>query len=125
MINNAAANSYGITSFNSIKNVLIWWSTHQRFIFFYAISITARCVTPFLRLFFILLVKWYVIGTFVPMDNKDKESTPWLAMKYSLMKDLMSGGDLAGVAKLVGTHYDIISVIYRYRVDLPTVLVYY
>lgn len=33
--------------------------------------------------------------------------------RYWLMSKLLPGGGLAGVAKLVGTHYEIISIIYR------------
>ena len=52
------------------------------------------------------------MGRFVPMTQEEK-STPWNRFRYWLMSRLLPGGGLAGVAKLVGTHYEIISIIYR------------
>ena len=46
------------------------------------------------------------------MEQGEKER-PWNTFRYWLMARLLPGGNLGGVAKLVGTHYAIISVIYR------------
>ena len=67
---------------------------------------------PFIHLIFSILVKWLVIGRFRPMEQSEKER-PWNTFRYWLMARLLPGGNLGGVAKLVGTHYAIISVIYR------------
>ena len=36
-----------------------------------------------------------------------------IVLRYWLMSKLLPGGGLLGVAKLVGTHYEVISIIYR------------
>ena len=46
------------------------------------------------------------------MEEEDKLKS-WNAFRYWLMARLLPGGSLGGVAKLVGTHYEIISIIYR------------
>lgn len=67
---------------------------------------------PFIKLFVIILIKWTIVGKFEPMDLEEKQR-PWNRFRYWLMSKLMPGGGLAGVAKLVGTHYELISIIYR------------
>ena len=112
MIWYSTSNGYAVFNFDSLKNVILWWTTPQRFIFIYAIAIMNACFSPFLRLFLTVLIKWFIIGKFVPMTIEEK-SKPWNAMKYSLMSGLMSGGSLGGVTKLLGTHYEFVSIIYR------------
>ena len=57
-------------------------------------------------------VKWTVIGRFAPLTAEEKEH-PWNRFRYWLMSKLLPGGGLSGVARLVGTHYEIVSIIYR------------
>jgi hypothetical protein len=57
-------------------------------------------------------VKWLIIGKFTEM-NEEEKLQPWNRFRYWLMAKLLPGGGLGGVAKLVGTHYEIISIIYR------------
>jgi hypothetical protein len=58
------------------------------------------------------MIKWAVIGEFKPLSPAEKQ-LPWNSFRYWLMARLLPGGGLGGVAKLVGTHYAVISVIYR------------
>lgn len=65
-----------------------------------------------MRLTLAILLKRYLIGKFVPLSAEEKKR-PWNAFRYWLMARLLPGGGLGGVGKLVGTHYAIISSIFR------------
>jgi hypothetical protein len=65
-----------------------------------------------MRLGLVIIIKRNIIGEFVPMNAAEKE-IPWNRFRYWLMSKLLPGGGLAGVARLVGSHYEIISIIYR------------
>lgn len=69
-------------------------------------------MVPFLRLFVVVLLKRNFIGRFRAMGEAGKKN-PWLLFRYWIMQRLLAGGNLGGVARLVGTHYEIISIIYR------------
>jgi hypothetical protein len=45
--------------------------------------------------------------------NAEEKSQPWNCFTYWLMGKLLPGGALAGVPKLLGTHYEFISIIFR------------
>lgn len=65
-----------------------------------------------MRLFVVIIIKKTIIGKFEPMGYAEKMK-PWNRMRYWLMSKMFPGGDLIDVARLVGTHYEIISIIYR------------
>jgi hypothetical protein len=67
---------------------------------------------PYIRLIVAIVIKRNLIGEFTPLSAEEKRQ-PWNAFRYWLMARLLPGGSLGGVAKLVGTHYAIISVIFR------------
>jgi hypothetical protein len=80
--------------------------------YYFLLRVVRRCVVPFMRLFLVILIKWTVIGRFTPLTAEEKEH-PWNRFRYWLMSKLLPGGGLSGVARLVGTHYEIVSIIYR------------
>eukprot|EP00595_Chromulina_sp_UTEXLB2642_P002762 CAMPEP_0196768056 /NCGR_PEP_ID=MMETSP1095-20130614/42291_1 /TAXON_ID=96789 ORGANISM="Chromulina nebulosa, Strain UTEXLB2642" /NCGR_SAMPLE_ID=MMETSP1095 /ASSEMBLY_ACC=CAM_ASM_000446 /LENGTH=187 /DNA_ID=CAMNT_0042137103 /DNA_START=2925 /DNA_END=3485 /DNA_ORIENTATION=- len=45
--------------------------------------------------------------------NEFHKITSWNRFRYWLMSKLLAGGNLGGVSRLVGTHYEVISIIYR------------
>lgn len=112
MVYHAKANGWYDGDLHSIYKAFLWWITPQRLFYFFILRIVKRCVMPFIKLFVIIIIKWTVIGKFEEMDREEKQR-PWNRFRYWLMSKLMPGGGLVGVAKLVGTHYEIISIIYR------------
>ena len=112
MVLEAKDNGWYQSEIHSIYHAFLWWITPQRLFYFFLLRICKRCVVPFMRLFVIILIKWTLIGRFKVMKEHEKQ-TSWNCFRYWLMAKLMPGGGLCGVAKLVGTHYEVISVIYR------------
>ena len=112
MVSHAKINGWYQKDIHSIYQAFLWWVTPQRFMYYLLLRIVKRCVVPFIRLGTIILIKWTVVGEFKPMNQVEK-STGWNRFRYWLISKLLPGGGLAGVARLVGTHYEIVSIIYR------------
>lgn len=112
MVSNAKKNGWYQTDLHSVYHAFLWWIHPQRLMYFFLLRVVKRCVVPYLRLGMIILIKWVVIGKFRPMEESEKLQA-WNRFRYWLMSKLLPGGGLAGVAKLVGTHYEAISVIFR------------
>eukprot|EP01038_Epipyxis_sp_PR26KG_P006462 gene6462-8890_t len=112
MVREAKEDGWYQSDLHSVYHAFLWWITPQRLMFFFFLRIVKRCIVPFIKLFVIIVIKWSIVGKFVPMNQSEK-STPWNRFRYWLMSRLLPGGGLAGVAKLVGTHYEVISIIYR------------
>jgi len=112
LVSSAKYGGWYVSDIHSIHSAFMWWITPERLIFYFLIRIIRRCITPFMRLIFVIGVKRYFIGEFTPMNNYQR-NLPWNRFRYWLMARLLPGGGLGGVAKLVGTHYEIISIIYR------------
>jgi hypothetical protein len=99
---------------HSIYHAFLWWITPQRLFYFFILRVVKRCIVPPIKLIVIILIKWLIVGKFVPLSEGEKQNMKsWLRFKYWLMSKLLPGGGLVGVAKLVGSHYEIISIIYR------------
>ena len=112
LVSGAKYGGWYVSDIHSIHSAFMWWITPERLIFYFMIRIIRRCITPIMRLIFVIGVKKYFIGEFIPMNNYQR-NLPWNRFRYWLMARLLPGGGLGGVAKLVGTHYEIISIIYR------------
>jgi acetyltransferase-like isoleucine patch superfamily enzyme len=102
----------------SIYDAIIWWITPKRIFYFYLLRMTRHCVVPFIRLFMTILIKWLIIGKFKEIFNEEERSLAWNCFQSWLMSRLLSPGEgpdggLCGVAGLIGTHYETISIIYR------------
>jgi hypothetical protein len=113
MVIDAKEHGWYQADIHSIYHAFLWWITPRRLAYFFFLRIVKRCVVPFIRLFVVILIKWLIIGEFREMTLIEK-STPWNRFRYWLMSKLLPGGGLGGVAKLVGTHYEWISIIYRW-----------
>ena len=96
----------------SVYSAFLWWITPQRMVYYFLLRIIHRCIVPPVRLLVVVLIKWSVIGRFTPQD-KQRRMCGVNLFRYWLMAKLLPGGDLGGVAQLVGTHYEVISVVYR------------
>ncbi len=111
-MSDAKTNGWYKDDMHSVYHAFLWWITPQRFFYFFLLRIVKRCVVPPLKLLYIIAIKRVLVGKFRIMKKEDRSST-WNKFRYWLMAKLLPGGGLAGVAKLVGTHYEVISIIYR------------
>ena len=98
---------------NTLYDVFTWWLKPKRLFYYFCLRIIQKVVVPPVQLGFIILIKWIVIGKFVSISSEEERALPFNAFKYWLMSRLLPGGDFGGVTKLVGSHYEIISMIYR------------
>lgn len=112
MVSSAKYGGWYESDIHSIFHAFLWWITPQRLFYYFLVRIIRRCFVPPLRLLVIIAIKKWLIGPFVPLDAEQKKQ-PWNRFRYWLMSRLLPGGSLGGVSKLVGTHYEIISIIYR------------
>jgi acyl-CoA synthetase (AMP-forming)/AMP-acid ligase II/acetyltransferase-like isoleucine patch superfamily enzyme/acyl carrier protein len=112
MVHVAITDGWYVAEIKSIYDAFLWWVTPDRMIFYFSLRVLNRCVVPYVRLSFAIFFKWTIIGKFTPMSPEEK-AKPWNKFRYWLMQRLLPGGGLAGVARLVGTHYSIISAIFR------------
>ena len=67
-------------------------------------------VSPLLYVALCILTKWCVIGKFTAGPRNRSE---WNIFKHWLMSQLLPGKELGGVAHLIGSHYEGISLVYR------------
>lgn len=112
MVFNAKSSGWYRSDIHSIYRAFLWWITPQRLFYFFLLRMIKRCVVPFIKLGVIIVLKRCFVGPFVEM-GADEKSTGWNRFRYWLMLKLLPGGRLAGVSTLVGTHYEIVSIIYR------------
>lgn len=112
MVTNAKRLGWYKSEIHSIYRAFLWWITPQRLFYFFALRIVKRCVVPFIKLGLIIAVKRFVVGEFTVM-NREEKMKPWNRLRYWLMQKLLPGGKLAGVTPLIGTHYELVSIIYR------------
>lgn len=112
MVSHAKEQGWYQSDIHSIYHAFLWWITPQRLMFFFLLRVVKRCIVPILRLAAIILIKWTIIGEFKEMQEEEKLQ-PWNRFRYWLMAKLLPGGSLGGVSKLVGTHYEMVSIIYR------------
>lgn len=112
MVSHAKAEGWYKSDLHSIYHAFLWWITPYRLFYFFILRMVRRCVVPFIRLFMIIIIKNTFVGKFTVMNEEEKQ-LGWNRFRYWLMAKLLPGGGLAGVAKLVGTHYEIISIIFR------------
>ena len=112
MVAHAKSGGWYERDIHTVFHAFMWWIKPQRLFYYFLIRIIRRCLVPFFRLAVIILLKKFIIGEFKESDAQEKLK-PWNLFRYWLMSKLLPGGGLGGVAKLVGTHYEIISIVYR------------
>jgi acyl carrier protein/acetyltransferase-like isoleucine patch superfamily enzyme len=76
MVLNAKDHGWYVAQIHSVHYAFLWWITPQRLKFYFLIRVIKRCIVPFVRLFFVIIIKWTVIGKFTPMTGAEK-ATSW------------------------------------------------
>ena len=112
MVNFAIDEGWYSAKITSIFEAFRWWVTPQRIIWYFALRVIKDCVVPVLKLLVVILIKRMFIGKFEPLDS-ERRKDPWNVFRYWIMSKLLPGGQLGGVLKLVGSHYEVVSIIYR------------
>lgn len=91
--------------------VLFYFGSIHR-ILWHALAVVCRdTVSPFIRLAVAIIIKWTIVGRF--KANSDKELTQWDKFEHWLMYTIFGDGTLCGTYRLLGSHYEATSVIYR------------
>lgn len=90
-----------------------WWLKPERLFYYFCLRIIQKVAVPPVNLVVVIIIKWLIIGKFERIESATERAQPFNSFKYWLMSELLPGGDLGGVAKLVGSHYEIISMVYR------------
>jgi acetyltransferase-like isoleucine patch superfamily enzyme len=95
---------------NQFAELVLYFAEPERVGYHFLAVVVRDNVTPFFYLAAVIAVKHLFIGKFKagPRDRRQMS-----LLKYWLMEKLMPGGDLGGVTRLIGTHYELVSMIYR------------
>jgi acetyltransferase-like isoleucine patch superfamily enzyme len=112
MVTDARTSGWYEAELTSVYGAFLWWITPQRMVYYFALRIINRCIVPPVRLLVVILIKWAIIGKFTPRNTHDRHDSLHL-FRFWLMSKLLPGGDLGGVTQLVGSHYEVVSIIYR------------
>jgi acetyltransferase-like isoleucine patch superfamily enzyme/acyl carrier protein len=112
MVANAKSSGWYDAEIGTMYEAFLWWITPERMGYYFALRVIQRCVVPYVRLLVVIFLKWSIIGAFRPLSSLERHR-PFNLFRYWLMAKLLPGGDLGGVSHLVGTHYGIVSMIYR------------
>ena len=76
MVWHAKTNGWYVSEIHSVHHAFMWWITPQRLKFYFLIRMIKRCIVPIVRLLFVILIKWTIIGKFQPMSGAEKQ-TSW------------------------------------------------
>ena len=94
----------------NVEDVIDWWTKPQRILFFFGSCVARQCGAPPIHLLLTILIKRYAIGKFTPATGEEFLSVKY-RFRYWIMKELLPGA--MRITKLVGSHYEIVSIIYR------------
>lgn len=102
----------------TLFDLILWWTAPSRIGFYLMLKFIKSSFIPFYQLFFIVCLKWAFIGKFkprpFPVDNdSDRREDEWYRLKYFIMKKLLPDGTLCGTIHLMGSHYEMVSIVYR------------
>ncbi|KAF7289447.1 Peroxisomal-coenzyme A synthetase [Mycena chlorophos] len=95
---------------NSLEAVVYWFSSPERVAYHALSRIVRAALTPLLRLVFAILVK-RLFGLNKEMATADM--TQWMHLRRYINSTLLSKGALKSAFSILGTHYEIVSVVYR------------
>jgi hypothetical protein len=112
MVDSAKTEGWYEAKVYSIYLAFLWWITPQRLFYYFLIRIAKRCIVPIIKIIIVIIIKHMIVGKFKSLDGVEKQSD-WNKFRYWIMFKLLPGGKLLGVSKLVGSHYEIISIIFR------------
>ncbi|SAL96550.1 hypothetical protein [Absidia glauca] len=95
---------------NQFTEVILYFAEPERVGYHFLAVVVRDNVVPFLYLFAVIIFKRLFIGKFkAGARRRDQLSL----LRFWLMEKLLPGGDLGGVTKRLGTHYELVSMIYR------------
>ncbi|CAF3236203.1 unnamed protein product [Rotaria sp. Silwood2] len=117
LLTDRSSHSMGLHSIMSI----IYYFAHGKRVAFHLVALIARdTISPYIYIVCCILVKRLIIGKFREHEQEEQKSTYRSNIKrqihllrHWLMQKLLPGGDLNGFSRLVGTHYELISVVFR------------
>jgi hypothetical protein len=112
MVNSAEDNGWYSGNITTIQKAFQWWVTPDRIVWYFALHMIRDCVVPILKLIMIILIKQFFLSKSEPGDLESRND-PWNLFNYWLMSKLLPKGQLGGVLHLVGSHYEVVSWIYR------------
>lgn len=112
MVEVAKDSRHYVGKIDSLHNVFLWWINPERLLVYFTLRVLYVCAVPFIRLGLGILFKWTIIGRFSPMGSNEK-AKPWNVFRYWLMQRLVSSSTITDVARIVGHHYCIVSLIFR------------
>ena len=95
---------------NEFRDAIRWFTRYDRIGVYLLIRFFQATLVPFLELATAVILKLLVVGTIQPGP---RPTSGRAAFDLWLVKELVPGKGLRGVANLVGTHYEMISIIYR------------
>ncbi|KAF2177314.1 acetyl-CoA synthetase-like protein [Zopfia rhizophila CBS 207.26] len=99
------------------ESAAMWYTNTKRIGFHYLARVGGDALGPFVLFLFILLVKrimdscWICgpVKTGLPMKNRNQMQK----LRVALLQRLVPEGDLSKVAALLGSHYEIVSILVR------------
>lgn len=109
MLQQAVLGGWYIGNIDSLYAACIWWVTPQRLVYYFLLRVVRRCIMPPVRLALVICIKRFVLGKF----TEESFGTDWSLLRYWLMSRLLANGTISHVARLIGTHYEGVSIIYR------------
>ncbi|KAI8093662.1 uncharacterized protein BX664DRAFT_261054 [Halteromyces radiatus] len=95
---------------NQFTEVILYFAEPERVGYHFLAVVVRDNIVPFLYLFVVIIFKRLVIGKFKPGPRRHDQIS---LMRFWLMEKLLPGGDFHGVTKRLGTHYELVSIIYR------------
>eukprot|EP00929_Paragymnodinium_shiwhaense_P018656 TRINITY_DN12974_c0_g1_i1.p1 TRINITY_DN12974_c0_g1~~TRINITY_DN12974_c0_g1_i1.p1 ORF type:complete len:1753 (-),score=302.99 TRINITY_DN12974_c0_g1_i1:143-5401(-) len=103
-----------LAKFRTIGAVFEYVSTPNRMPYYVSFLVILQVVSPWIALFYAILIKRIVIGRFEETAPEDKPSrSAWELLRPWLMQKLIPDPRLGGVTKMLGRHYELISCLYR------------
>ena len=95
---------------DAFRDAIRWFTRYDRIGVYLLIRFIQATLVPFLELTTAIVLKRLVVGTIQPGPRPTSGRG---AFNLWLVKELVPGKSLRGVSSLVGTHYEMISIIYR------------
>ncbi|OZJ05493.1 hypothetical protein BZG36_01888 [Bifiguratus adelaidae] len=101
---------FQMQSKSQFSDLLLYFADPERVGYHFLAVVVRDNIYPFLYLALVIIFKTLVIGRFKPGPRPVDQ---WNLLRYWLMEKLMPGDDLGGVTRLIGSHYELVSMIYR------------
>jgi hypothetical protein len=84
MVTAAKENGWYDGDITTVYDAFMWWTEPERLLYYIVLRLLRRCITPFLELAMVIMIKHLVIGKFRVLDAHGKAQS-WNKFKYWLM----------------------------------------